>query len=115
MSSVPPPPSETPYAAPGPAAKSPILSILSLVGGVVGLLLSCCYGAGFIFAVAGIVLGHLGRKREPNGKGLALAGLITGYVGVALCILTWIVLVLAITVPGLITIPGYSSYYNYGY
>ena len=113
MSNVPPPPSETPYAAAAPAGKSPILSILSLVGGVVGLLLACCWGAGFLFAVAGVVLGHLGRKREPNGRGLALAGLITGYVGIAISVLTWILLIVSLFIPGLYTFPGYSNLYGY--
>ena len=111
MSSVPPPANQTPYVAAAPAGKAPILSILSLVGGVVGLLLACCWGAGFLFAVAGVVLGHLGRKREPNGKGLALAGLITGYVGAGLSIVTWILLALSLAIPGLYTIPGYSNFY----
>ena len=113
MTTVPPTPPAAPSGA--PAAKSPILSILSLVGGVLGLLLACCWGAGIAFAIAGIVLGTLGRKREPNGKGLALAGLITGWVAVALCIIMWVLLILAIVLPGVINIPYLPSTGSFGY
>ena len=37
--------------------------------------------------------GHLGRKRE-SAKGMALAGLITGYASVALSVVMWILLFL---------------------
>ncbi len=60
-----------------------------MIGGIVGLVLSCCYGVGFLFGVAAIVLGHLGRKREP-AQGMALAGLITGYASVALSLIMWV-------------------------
>ena len=87
------PPTEPPYVAPaGAAAKSPILSILALVGGGLGVL-SCGYGA--IFGIAGIVLGVLGRKKEPNGKGLALAGIILGAVSLVLGAIWVVVYVLS--------------------
>ena len=89
---VPPTPPAAPNA--GPAKPSTILSLLSMIGGIVGLVLSCCFGAGILFAVAGIVLGHLGKKKE-NAKGMAMTGLITGYIGAALSILMWILLLAA--------------------
>lgn len=74
------------------AQKPPtILSLLAMIFGIVGVVLSCCYGAGFLFSVAGIVLGHLGLKRE-SARGMALAGTITGYVGAGASIIFWIVL-----------------------
>ncbi|MCC6270762.1 MAG: DUF4190 domain-containing protein [Microbacteriaceae bacterium] len=90
---VPPTPPAAPYSA-GPAKPSTILSLLSMIGGLVGLVLSCCFGAGFLFAVAGIVLGHMGKKKE-NARGMAMTGLITGYIGAALSLLMWILLLAA--------------------
>ncbi len=82
----------SPYAT-GAAPSTTTLSLLAMIFGIVGLVLSCCYGAGFLFGAAGIVLGHLGRKRE-SAKGMALAGLITGYASVALSVVMWILLFL---------------------
>lgn len=62
-----------------------------MIFGIVGALLSCCYGIGFLFGVAAIVLGHLGRKRE-NAQGMSLTGLITGYTSVALSLVMWVLL-----------------------
>lgn len=79
-----------PYAQ--PAAKSPILSILSLVGGIVGIVLTFAWGIGFLFGVAAIVLGFIGRNKEPQAKGFWLTGIILGFVSVAIAIIFWIVL-----------------------
>lgn len=57
-----------------------------MIFGIVGLLLMGFYLLGFFFSVTAIILGHLGRKREA-ARGMALAGLITGYAGVALVLL----------------------------
>lgn len=96
--SVPPPATPAPGA---PAAAKPptILSLLSMIGGIAGLVLSCCFGAGLIFAIAGIVLGHLAPSREPAGRGMAKTGLITGYIGAALSILF---IILSIAAPALL-------------
>lgn len=99
MTTVPPATPATPAA---PPAKSPILSILALVGGGLGVL-SCGYGA--IFGIAGIVLGIMGRKKEPNGKGLALAGIITGAVSVVLGAIWLVVYLLAFAAAA-----SYSTY-----
>jgi hypothetical protein len=69
------------------AGRTEPLAIWSLVLSIVGLL--CC---GFIVAVPGIVCGHLAIskiRKEPNlgGTGLAVAGLVIGYVGIAV----WVV------------------------
>ncbi len=101
MTTVPPATPATPAA---PAAKSPILSILALVGGGLGVL-SCGYGA--IFGIAGIVLGIMGRKKEPNGKGLALAGIITGAVSIVLGAIWLVVYIVALGAA--------ASYSNLGY
>ena len=108
---VPPTPPAAPYAA-GPAKPSTILSLLSMISGIVGVLLSCCFGAGFLFAVGGIVMGYLGKNKE-NARGMAMTGIITGFVGVALAIITWILLIVS---PAMLAfIPGVSSVTDYGY
>lgn len=101
---VPPTPPAAPYNA-GPAKPSTVLSLLSMIGGIVGLVLSCCFGAGFLFAVAGIVLGFLGKKKE-NARGMAMTGLITGFIGAGLAIIMWILLLAA---PAMLSFLPWSS------
>jgi hypothetical protein len=79
-----------------------------MIFGIVGVALSCCYGAGFLFSVAGIVLGHLGLKRE-QARGMALTGVITGYVGAAGAIIFWIALVVLAFSP-LLLLPYMTTY-----
>nr|RZI37183.1 hypothetical protein BJQ95_00384 [Cryobacterium sp. SO1] len=95
-----PPPSGSPaagYYQPGmpPVAKQPILSILSLVAGVIGILGSPVaffpiFGGilAIILPAAAVVLGFIARNKEPNGKGFWLTGIITGFVGIALALLS---------------------------
>ena len=67
-----------------PRKESP-LAICSLVFGILSLV--CC--ASFLTGIPAILCGHAARKRIRNsggsltGRGLALAGLITGYLGTA--------------------------------
>jgi len=83
-------PEPNPYAAPaydstpgGAApAKSPVLSIISLITGILGVVTGF-FGWGLLFSIAAVVLGHLGKKKEPAARGFWLTGLITGYVGIA--------------------------------
>ncbi|MDR1189346.1 MAG: DUF4190 domain-containing protein [Bifidobacteriaceae bacterium] len=65
----------------------------------------------FIGSILGIIFGHLGlhavRQGTANNRGVTLAGLIVGYVGLGLSIIFWVVII------GLL---GMSSwYYDYGY
>ncbi len=95
-------PAATPYQAGGAPAKSPILSIIALIAGILGFL-----GSGLAFIplvgiiawpvpIAAVILGFLGKKKEPQAaKGLWLTGLILGFVALAICILGLLVWVLA--------------------
>lgn len=74
------------------AAPTPVLSVLSLVFSLVAIPTGW-----FPLAVAGVVLGFLGRSREPNGRGLALWGLIVGFVA-----LFWWVAALALGAVGVL-------------
>jgi hypothetical protein len=104
---VPPAPgADVPYGQPyagGAVRKSPVLSILSLIAGIVGLIGSWIV----IFPIVGsildlfipaaaVVLGFLGRRKEPTARGMWLTGIILGFVALAIAIIAlilWIVLI----------------------
>lgn len=86
---VPPPYQSAPFAPPRPSST---LSMLSMIFGIISVPLVCCWGFGFLFAVAGIVLGHLGRSKETAG-GMALTGLILSYIVVGFSLLAFVALV----------------------
>jgi hypothetical protein len=69
------------------------LSVLALVLGIVGLL-SSFTGAGLVFALAAVILGHLGLRREPRAWALALMGALAGYAGLVVSVI-WSVITLA--------------------
>jgi hypothetical protein len=75
-------PATNPYAAPAGSEKRPILSILSLASAFLSLIIGVT-GFGIVFAIAAVVLGHLGRKREPHGRTFWITGLVLGYLGIA--------------------------------
>jgi hypothetical protein len=76
---------QPPYYQPAPAPKG--LSIGALVCGIVGVV---TFGFLFLPQVAAIVLGHIALGREPAGRGMALGGLIMGYVVAGL----WLLLII---------------------
>jgi uncharacterized protein DUF4190/uncharacterized protein DUF4339 len=74
-----------------PAVKTEPLAIWSFVLSLLGLV--CC---GFVLGIPGVICGHLALsklQKEPQlqGKGLATAGLIIGYVAIA-CWLIYVAL-----------------------
>lgn len=84
---------QAPYGA--PAQKSPVLSIISLIAGILGLVLSWT-GWVLLISVAAIVLGFLGKKKEPAAKGMWLTGLILGFVGAVIGLIFFIIQILAL-------------------
>ena len=89
-----------------PAAKSPILSILSLVGGIVGIVINLAWGIGVLFGIAAVVLGFIGRNKEPQARGFWLTGIILGFVSIVIAIIYWIFLVIVFA-----SLAHYSSTY----
>jgi len=95
----------SPYAQPGspnaygqpayygvpPAPKT--LSIASMCCGIAALV-----GFGFFLLpqLAAVILGHLALRREPAGRGMAIAGLVMGYVGIAITVLVLVIFGLVI-------------------
>ena len=62
---------------------SKTLSLISMITGIVGVVF---FGFLAISSIAAIVLGFLGRKREPEARAFWLTGLITGFVGLGIFI-----------------------------
>ena len=80
-----------------------IVAAIMGIGSIPGALI-CCFltlpGLAIPFAIAGIICGFIGMgkaNREPNlysGKGLASAGLATGFIGLAVALglqIMWII------------------------
>ena len=73
------------------------LSITSMILGIAGVVLAI-FSVGFLPALAGVITGHMASKRQPYAKPFWLTGIITGYVGIVIGLLTglfWLVLFLA--------------------
>jgi hypothetical protein len=90
-------PSQPAYATGYPPAPPRGLSITSMVLGVLGLFLDI-FVVGLL-SVAAVIFGHLALKKEPAGKGLAVAGLVTGYIGIVIMIGIVIAIFVAVVVP----------------
>ena len=94
--------SQQPYGA-GYAAPRPtnILAIISLVASILGI------------SIGGIIMGHIARaqikRTGDNGSGLALAGLIVGYVGFAFGVIAFIFYLILI-VGGIAAGTAYDQY-----
>jgi hypothetical protein len=79
------------------------LSIASMCCGIAAFV-----GLGFFLLpqLAAVILGHMALKREPAGRGMAIAGLVMGYAGIALAILVIVLVVVGLAIG--------SSTYMYG-
>ena len=96
---VPPPPAAGPTPPGGAALVSRptnTMAIVSLVAGIAGYVIP----HPFIAGIVAIITGHMARKQirqtGEGGAGLALAGLILGYVHLALSVLFVIALILLV-------------------
>lgn len=79
------------------------LSIASMCCGI-----AVFVGLGFFVLpqIAAVILGHMALKKEPAGKGMAIAGLVMGYLGIAGAVIFWVfIAIFAAT----------ASRYNYNY
>jgi hypothetical protein len=66
-----------------------------MVAGIVGVISFGYFG---LASIAALILGYMGKKREPAARGFWLTGIITGWVGIGLMIIVvgfWIVVTLA--------------------
>jgi hypothetical protein len=66
---------------------------LSLSSMIIGIASIVGFGALIVVPIAGIVLGHMGLRREsPRGRGLAIAGLVMNYLALAGYALVWLII-----------------------
>jgi len=52
-----------------------------------------------IFGVVAAILGHQSLRREPAARAMAIAGLITGYAGIAISVVWGIILLATVLIP----------------
>lgn len=80
---------------PGAAGMMPTsngMAITSMILGICSIVLTLGCGIGFILAIPAVILGHISRKQikdsagQQTGDGMALAGLIIGYIVLALAV-----------------------------
>ncbi|NEM91262.1 DUF4190 domain-containing protein [Galbitalea soli] len=105
-------PAQPGYAGYAPSAPRG-LSIASMVLGIVGTVFAMLYGFGLLPSVTAIILGHVAQKRQRHARGFWLAGLITGYVGLALSII--VIIAVAFFVAYVINTPGFQRGFDAGY
>jgi uncharacterized protein DUF4190 len=91
-----------------PAKKTNVLAIVSLIASIAGFVIA--WGIG---SIVGIICGHISlsqiKKTGEEGRGLAVAGLIVGYIGLALAILS--VIIIAIVFGTIAANGGFTTQY----
>lgn len=76
------------------------LPTLALVLGICSIVFMCCYG-GFPFGLAAVILGYIGLRNanenpmQYGGRGLAIAGIVTGVVGLLITVVIFLIAILA--------------------
>ena len=60
----------------------------------IGSLLLTLAALGFLPGLAAVITGHIAQKRQPYAKPFWLTGIITGYVGVGISLLTGLFLLI---------------------
>ena len=85
-----------PYGAYAPPTNG--MAIASMILGIISIPAMFAYCFGTPLAISAVVLGHLARKEirrtASGGDGLALAGLICGYISLSICALIMLVAVI---------------------
>lgn len=75
------------YAPPAPAPPR-TLSLTGMILGIAGLVITIfAWGFGFLLSAPAVVLGFLGRRREPGARGFALTAIITGFAGIVISLI----------------------------
>lgn len=95
---------------PNPYQRPPEPTGLSVASLVLGILSVMGFAAIIVIPLAGIITGHMAYRREPNSRGLSLAGLITSWFSLAVAIAAYALVIWFIwfAATGL----GGSSYYD---
>lgn len=70
------------------------MGVASLVLGIIAVLIALFAQSvgyiGIILGVIGIILAALGMKKNPEKKGIAVAGLVLSIIATAICAIVWI-------------------------
>lgn len=94
------------YAQPGAYAYQPVASAKTNTLAIISLVLA------FVVSLGAVITGHIAlnqiKRTGEGGRGLALAGLILGYVGIAFGVI-YIVVIIIIAIAG----ASSASYYDY--
>jgi hypothetical protein len=95
----PPAPGYPPYGygmPPAPPVSTNGMAIAALIVSIVGVLGLCAYGVGGVVGAVGAILGHVARKQirqtGEGGDGLALAGVIVGWISAAIGVIAILVI-----------------------
>lgn len=90
-----PPPAQPAPAAPVAAGPKQTLSLISFIAGLVSVVFTWIPVFGLLAGIAAIILGVMGRRREPAApKWMSLVGIIAGIVGIVLGIIFFITLII---------------------
>ncbi|MFM1965426.1 MAG: hypothetical protein RL134_1151 [Actinomycetota bacterium] len=83
----------TPYAA---KPKTNGMALASMILGILGITAGLCLIFFPVMPILAVIFGHIGLTQTRNtgapGRGYAIAGLVTGYIGIALAVL-WLIAV----------------------
>lgn len=83
------------YGTPAGGSRTNVMAIIAIIAGVLSIIASCLWFVAGPLGIAAIVLGVLGRGKakrgEAGGGGLAMAGIITGAIGLVLTIVLTLV------------------------
>jgi Domain of unknown function (DUF4190) len=93
------PPYPPPYGYAPPKARSS-LAVASMVTSIVGAATLVCWGLGGVVGLVGAILGHVARRRIRSsgeaGDGMALAGIVVGWIVLGLGIVVAVLLGIAV-------------------
>jgi hypothetical protein len=85
------------YGAPPASPSNNGMAIASLIVSIVGAAGLCGYGLGGYLGIVGAILGHVARRqirqRGEAGAGMALAGVIIGWIAAAIAVIATIIIV----------------------
>jgi len=62
------------------------MAIASMVLGIVSLVIFCFWYIAVPCAIVGVVLGAVSLKRKAHGKGMAVAGVVTSLIAIAIAV-----------------------------
>lgn len=80
-----------------PQDKASGMAIASMICGILSILCCCAWYISLILAGVAIVLGIVNNTKHMGGKGMAIAGIVTGSVGIVLVVAFLLLMVLGMT------------------